>query len=211
MTTDKYGRDLAYVETLPGPLDAAFNIPGIGKWIPGADQNRKMIDLGFGQPRYLELSGGHERQKEYDKAVERAKRAGVGVWSPEGLQQLDYHYQTPAERRGQTNDPPANPYADVGNLLGSGLMVTGQSGALREMGPAGNAIAQAWNAGLAGIGVADYNARAGGGILTTSCSDRRRLEDGLREAGGRRYTTASNTRTLIAVRLLHIHFQFLAS
>ncbi len=152
--TDKYGRTLRYVETLPGTLGDAFNLPGIGKWIPGADENKRLIDLGYGQPRYLELSGGHERKKDYDAATERAKRAGAGVWSPEGLDQLDYHY-TP---RG--NVTPNLPLSDIGNLLGSGLMLTGQSGALKEMGPAGNAIAQAWNAALAGIGASEFNAKA---------------------------------------------------
>ena len=39
-------------------------------------------------------------------------------------------------------------------------MVTGQSGALRALVPAGNAVAQTWNALLAAIGTSDYNQRA---------------------------------------------------
>jgi endonuclease YncB( thermonuclease family) len=154
---DKYGRDLAYIETLPGFLDAALNIPLVGKYLPAADQNKRMIELGYGQPRYLELSGGHERQVEYDKALVRAREAGVGVHSPEGLEELDYHYRTPAERRGQ---PATAPASSAGSLLGSGLMVTGQSGLFKHMGAPGNVAAQTWNAALAALGAQEYNAKA---------------------------------------------------
>ncbi len=154
---DKYGRTLRYVETLPGPLDAAFNIPGVGKWIPGTDENKRLIDEGYGQPRYLELSGGHERQIEYDKATARAKAAGKGVHSPEGMEQLDYHYQTYDEKHGRTNAPPDSA---LQTALGLGLMATGQSGAFKAMGPSGNVAAQTWNALLAGLGTAEYNERA---------------------------------------------------
>jgi endonuclease YncB( thermonuclease family) len=155
--TDKYGRALRYVETLPGPLDAAFNLPGVGKWIPGTDENKRLIDEGYGQPRYLELSGGHERQIEYDKATARAKAAGKGVHSAEGMQQLDYHYQTYDEKHGRTNAPPDSA---LQTALGLGLMATGQSGAFKAMGPSGNVAAQTWNALLAGLGTADYNEKA---------------------------------------------------
>jgi hypothetical protein len=79
------------------------------------------------------------------------------VWSPEGLEKLDYHYQSYNERMGR---PPPYEGSKLGNLLGSGLMLTGQSGALKELGPTGNAIAQAWNASLAVIGASEYNAKA---------------------------------------------------
>ena len=155
--TDKYGRTLRYVETLPGPLGAAFNIPGVGKWIPGTDENKRLIDEGYGQPRYLELSGGHERQIEYDKATARAKAKGIGVHSPEGQEKLDYHYQTYDETHGRTNAPPDSA---LQTALGLGLMATGQSGAFKAMGPSGNVAAQTWNALLAGLGTAEYNQKA---------------------------------------------------
>jgi endonuclease YncB( thermonuclease family) len=154
---DKYGRELAYVETLPGPLDAALAIPGVGKWIPASDQNLELIEKGYGQPRYLELSGGHDRQIEYDKATERARRAGVGVHSPEGLEKLEYHYETWDQKHGRGDAPPESA---LQTALGLGLMATGQSGAFKHMGGAGNIAAQTWNAILAGLGAADYNQKA---------------------------------------------------
>lgn len=41
-----------------------------------------------------------------------------------------------------------------------GLMATGQSGAVKSMGPSGNVAAQSWNALLAGLGAAEYNQKA---------------------------------------------------
>ena len=94
---------------------------------------------------------------EYDKALVRAREAGVGVHSPEGLEKLDYHYKTYAERTGRPETPPP---PKLGPLLGQGLMFTGQSGALKPMGRAGNAIAQSWNAALAAIGAREFNQKA---------------------------------------------------
>ena len=59
-------------------------------------------------------------------------------------------------RRNPSTPQPSN----VGNLLGSGLMVTGQSGAFKQMGASGNVAAQTWNAALAVLGAREFNAKA---------------------------------------------------
>ena len=146
---DKYGRDLAYVETLPGPLDKVLKLPLVGKYIPAVDQNKKTIEAGYGQPRYLELSGGHARQKDYDLATTRAIAQSVGVHSAEGKEKLEYHYQPK-----YTNSPSLLDQA--GTYAGIGLMGTGQSGTFRALGPTGNAAAQTWNALMSAIGTAQH-------------------------------------------------------
>jgi endonuclease YncB( thermonuclease family) len=162
---DKYGRDLGYFETLPGPFHRALAVPGLNKIIPAVDQNKKMIELGYGQPRYLELSGGHSRQIEYDKATARAIARGVGVHSPKGREKLDYHY-TPWEQKQREQASrlgftiPEDGGSSITTPLGLGLMTTGQSGVFKHMGPAGNVAAQSWNALLAVLGAREYNQQA---------------------------------------------------
>ncbi|HMP76852.1 MAG TPA: thermonuclease family protein, partial [Kiritimatiellia bacterium] len=164
-STDKYGRGLGYLETLPGPFHRALAVPGLNKLLPAVDQNKKMIELGYGQPRYLELSGGHARQIEYDKATARAIARGVGVHSPAGLEQLDYHYKPwdqkkreEASRLGFTL-PDEGP-SSLATPLGIGLMTTGQSGVFKHMGGSGNVAAQSWNALLAVLGAREFNQQA---------------------------------------------------
>jgi hypothetical protein len=170
---DKYGRSLGYFETLPGPLDKALAIPGIGKYLPAVDQNKKTIAAGYGQPRYLELSGGHAREIEYDKATLRAIQKAVGVHSAEGQEKLEYHYTPYQEKQRQAAakrgiSMPASTEVDITTPLGIGLMTTGQAGVFKPMGAAGNAIAQAWNASLAALGAREFNREAEGNPMAVT-------------------------------------------
>ena len=63
-----------------------------------------------------------------------------------------------AEKRAYTI--PDTPPSAWNTAAGLGLMITGQSGVFKHMGPAGNIAAQAWNALLAVGGARDYNRQA---------------------------------------------------
>jgi hypothetical protein len=56
--------------------------------------------------------------------------------------------------------PPTEDPSGIGNIFGAGLMVAGNTGTFKPMGDAGTAIAQLWNAALAGFGVREYNLKA---------------------------------------------------
>ena len=169
---DIYGRDLAYVETLPRPFDKLLAIPGIGKFIPAQDQNLKTIEAGYALPKqaFERLAGGqHDRRYEYDEAAARAIASGVGVndraaGAESGLGQIPTY--TPFEERkrkrlkDQGYDVPDTPTSNLATMLGLGLMGTGQSGVFREMGPSGNLAAQSWNASLAVLGAGEQRQRA---------------------------------------------------
>ncbi len=79
-------------------------------------------------------------------------REGRGVAGPEGraaLEEAGLYTWKPGK-----NDVPEDALDRAANAAGIGLMVSGRSGAFRSMGPAGTAIATAWNALMAGAGAA---------------------------------------------------------
>ena len=168
---DIYGRDLAYVETLPRPFDKLLAIPGIGRLIPAQDQNLKTIESGMALPKqaHERLQGGkHDRRYDYDEAAAKAIADHVGLndraSNTNGLPEVP-EYVPFAER--QRRDAakkgyaiPDIPQSGLSTALGLGLMTTGQSGVFREMGPAGNIAAQAWNALLAVRGANEFNQQA---------------------------------------------------
>jgi hypothetical protein len=168
---DIYGRDLAYVETLPRPFDKLLAIPGLGKLIPAQDQNLKTIEAGYALPKqaHERLQGGkHDRRYDYDEAAAKAIAARVGLNDragntnalpavPEYVPFAERKKQD-AEKRGYTiPDAPSSAWTTAAGL---GLMTTGQSGVFKHMGAAGNIAAQAWNALLAVGGAQDYNRQA---------------------------------------------------
>jgi endonuclease YncB( thermonuclease family) len=146
--TEKYGRDLGFVETLPGPLDSLLQIPGLNRILPAVDQNKKTLAEGYAAPKkeHERLPGGkHARLAGYDRTVADAIAREVGVHSAEGREKYPHRY-TPT----RTNAPGI--LARASTLAGLGLMTSGQSGAFRALGPAGNAAAQTWNAGMSALG-----------------------------------------------------------
>ena len=62
---------------------------------------------------------------------------------------VNYHYKLPATKPGEA-------LGTIGNLAGTGLLTSGQSGIFRALGPAGNLAAQAWNAAMSAIGTAQH-------------------------------------------------------
>ncbi len=173
-----HGRQLASLETLPAPFDKLLNIPVFGKLIPAKEFQTEMIKAGLADIHYRELSGPTDMQKQHDAARAIAKLAGKNIWSPEGRDALDWvgkaktlaeviAAKNAARTRAADNaglpPPPVPPTGDpsaIGNLWGAGLMVAGNTGAFAPMGEAGTAIAQIWNAALAGMGVHEYNLKA---------------------------------------------------
>ena len=170
-----HGRQLATVETLPAPFDKLLRVPILGKLIPAQEFQTEMIGAGLADTHYRNLSGATDTQEAHDAARAAAQAAGKGIWSEEGRSALPWvgtektHEQIKADmaaRRAQQAEkmgyPAPGPEADtrLGNLLGTGLMVSGNSGAFPQMGAGGNLVAQGWNALLAGIGVREYNAKA---------------------------------------------------
>jgi endonuclease YncB( thermonuclease family) len=168
---DIYGRDLAYIETLPRPFDKLLAIPGLGKLIPAQDQNLKSIEAGMALPKqaHERLQGGkHDRRYVYDAAAAKAIASHVGLndraANTNGLPEVP-EYVPFAERKKQDAEKrgysiPDTPQSNLSTTLGLGLMTTGQSGVFKHMGPAGNIAAQAWNALLAVGGARDYNRQA---------------------------------------------------
>ena len=69
--------------------------------------------------------------------------------SEEGLRRVEYHYKPKPEKPGEALNA-------IGNLAGTGLLTTGQSGTFRALGPAGNLAAQVWNAAMSAIGTAQH-------------------------------------------------------
>ena len=143
---DKYGRELRYVEKIP---DLVAAIPGLRRIWPGTDVGGTLLEEGLAQPRYGELGAQNARKKDYDAATAAAQAAALGVWSPEGMESVDYHYKIPDAKPGES-------LGTIGNLAGTGLLTTGQSGAFRALGPAGNLAAQAWNAAMSAIGTSQH-------------------------------------------------------
>lgn len=168
-------RSLAYLETLPRPFDKLLAVPVVGKLIPSwmtTDLNLRAIEEGYALPKmaHERLQGGkHDRRYEYDEAAAKAIAAKIGVNDREagaasGLGQIP-EYVPFAERKKREAakkgyDIPDIPQSGLSTALGLGLMTTGQSGVFREMGPAGNAAAQLWNAVLAVRGGLEYNQQA---------------------------------------------------
>ncbi|MBU4459513.1 MAG: hypothetical protein KJ579_03010 [Verrucomicrobia bacterium] len=146
--TEKYGRDLGFVETLPGPLDSLLRIPGLNRILPTVDQNQKTLAEGYAAPKkeHERLPGGrHERLAEYDRTVADAIAREVGIHSPEGRAQYPHAY-TPT----RTNAPTV--LSRAATLAGLGLMVSGNTGLFRKLGPAGTPAAQTWNTGMSALG-----------------------------------------------------------
>ena len=143
---DKYGRELRYVEAIPELVAA---IPGLRRIWPGTDVGTALLEEGLAQPRYGELGAQNSRKRDYDAATATAAAEARGVWSPEGLESVDYHYKLPDAKPGEGLNA-------IGNLAGTGLLTTGQSGIFRALGPAGNLAAQAWNAAMSAIGTAQH-------------------------------------------------------
>ncbi len=143
---DKYGRELRYVEAIPALVAA---IPGLRRVWPGTDVGERLVEAGLAQPRYVELGAQHARKRDYDAAAAEALAEGRGVHSAAGQRRLDYHYEPPPPKPGEGLNA-------IGNLAGTGLLTTGQSGAFRALGPAGNLAAQAWNAAMSAIGTAQH-------------------------------------------------------
>ena len=142
----KYGRELRYVEAIPALVAA---IPGLRHVWPGTDMGAALLDEGLAQPRYNELGAQNSRIRDYDARTRAAIEAGLGVHSEEGLRRVEYHYKPKPEKPGEGLNA-------IGNLAGVGLLSTGQSGAFRALGPAGNLAAQVWNAVMSAIGTAQH-------------------------------------------------------
>jgi endonuclease YncB( thermonuclease family) len=146
--TDKYGRTVAYVEAIPR---AVARIPGLRAVWPAGDTMEILLREGLTQPRYDRLAEQHTRLRaHHDAAVEAIDRKR-GVASPEGrsaLQRAGLYVWEPSER----DLAKQSPLDRASTALGLGLLVSGRTGALRSLGPAGNAVAATWNASLAGLG-----------------------------------------------------------
>jgi endonuclease YncB( thermonuclease family) len=170
--TDKYGRQLAYVETVPQAIAA---LPGVRRVWPGTDVASKLITEGLAQPRYEELNpAGHARQMRYNALAELAKDVQAGMWSPEGAKTVAewphkdlFVYKTFTERRDEAmrraGIAPAESsrLLDAGMHIGSlGLMTTGNAGLFKYLPRSGNLAAQTWNAALAIGGGLQHNQRA---------------------------------------------------
>lgn len=176
---DKYGRTMAVVETLPKPFDQLLRIPYLGKIIPARDVNKTLIREGLADIHYRELSGRTDRAEAYDKAREKAKAEGKGIWSQYAQEEYDrYAKTTPgfkpwigtektvAERQSAEylkktgRIRPDSEWADVASRAGIGLMASGNSGLFGMLPKAGTLTAQTWNAALAALGALEYNERA---------------------------------------------------
>ena len=103
-------------------------------------------------PRYDHLADQHSRYRAHHDAALAAIQEGRGVASPEGraaLEEAGLYVWKPGK-----SDVPEDALDRAANAAGIGLMVSGRSGAFRSLGPAGTAIATAWNALMAGAGAA---------------------------------------------------------
>jgi hypothetical protein len=145
----KYGRTLAYVEAIPRAVAA---IPGLRALWPGSDTMEVLLQEGLAQPRYDHLADQHSRYRAHHDAALEAIQQGRGVAGPKGraaMEQAGLYVWKPGK-----HDVPEDALDRAANAAGIGLMVSGRSGAFRSMGPAGTAIATAWNALMAGAGAA---------------------------------------------------------
>lgn len=151
-------RELGYIDKPPTGLGWAVNIPKLGALVPGqTDIGKKLLAEGYGDVRYRELSGQTDRGLEYDKTRAKAIEEKRGVFSDEGRAALKWVGKDKPFEDPSTNAPA---WQALGTYAGLGLMTAGNSGLLAPMGGGGKAIAQTWNAALAGYGVADYNYKA---------------------------------------------------
>ena len=157
--TDVHGRTLATVETLPKPFDQLLRVPVVGKLIPAKEFQTEMIKAGLADTAYRQLSGPTDVGEAHDKARSIAQADGKGIWAPDVKEQLPWvgKEKTVQELR---RNPSAPQPSNLGTALGSGLMVTGQSGVFKTMGASGNVAAQTWNAALAVLGAREFNQKA---------------------------------------------------
>ena len=177
--TDKYGRQVRTVETLPKPFDQLLRVPYLGKVIPARDVNKTLIREGLADIHYRELSGRTDRAEAYDAAREAARAEGRGIWSQEAQRAYeDYAKANPsfkpwvgtektvAERQSAEylkktgRARPDAEWADLASAGGLGLMATGNSGLFGMLPKSGAIAAQTWNAALAALGALEYNERA---------------------------------------------------
>ena len=161
ISSDPGHRQLAYVETLPRPLDKLLNVPILGKIIPAREINKTLIEEGMGDTHYREISGPTDRQLEHDAARRIAQEMQAGVWKPEVKQQLPWVGKEKFAEDPTTNMPPAVRALQKAMLIGGDtLMVAGNTGLLSEMGPGGKVVAEGVNAALAVGGALEYNYKA---------------------------------------------------
>jgi endonuclease YncB( thermonuclease family) len=178
--TDKYGRDIRSIETLPRPFDKLLAIPGVGKIIPAREYQASMIAAGMADIDYRELTKYKgDNLQAHDSARQKAQAAKLGIWSPEAEAAYAEYARTNANFKpwvGTENtmydrkvkqakkdgfDIPKEPASDFGTWAGLGLMTSGQSGAFGAMGEKpGGAAAWAWNAAVAITGLYDYHQKA---------------------------------------------------
>lgn len=154
--TDKYGRALAYVETLPQPFDILLQIPGVGRAIPDwmvTDVGQTLLSEGYGDTRYRELPGERPRGRDYDAARAEAQAAQAGVWNPSLAGNPDLSWVGTARN---ISNPSTNMTALVqaletaSNIGGYGMMASGNVGAFRGLSPeAIQGIVTPWNAAVA--------------------------------------------------------------
>ena len=151
--TDKYGRTLARVERIPSLV---AKIPGVRKVWPATDSMTDMLATGLAQPRYEELGSDNFKSRSDRKAAVEAYEKKLGVYDPDvraKMQSLGLYTWTPSAKDYPTA---AQKLSDVGNIAGVGLLGTGQSGIATKLGKLGTPTMQAWNAGMAALGTAQY-------------------------------------------------------
>ncbi len=189
--SDHYYRTLRTPETLPKPFDKLlkariFAFP-IGKYlVPAVDVPKKLIKEGYGDIHYRELSGITDRGQKYDAAREYAQAKGLGIWSPEAQTAYEEFAKAHPEykpwigkektveerqaqkfrQQNQWAPPPEQKTSELQDILGIGLMTTGNTGIFAQMPRSGTASAQIWNAALALLGAIQYNERASAAIQT---------------------------------------------
>lgn len=186
---DQYGRMIRTVETIPrtkvGPLtikwDRLLALPYIGKILPTKEFQTEMIRAGMADVDYRELTKFKgDNLEAHDAARAEAQRKGLGIWSPEAQKAFadfaarhsDFEPWVGTEKTvkqhkedyyAKTHDGATRPYQPMnewGRALGSGLMLSGNSGAFSLMPATGSGIAQGWNALLAYLGGRGYNETA---------------------------------------------------
>jgi endonuclease YncB( thermonuclease family) len=170
--TDKYGRQLAYIETLPKPFDQLLRLPYVGNLVPARDVGKTMVSEGLADIHYRSLSGRTDRGRAYDAARAQAQAAGTGIWSEQGRSELPWvgteqtvqqRVQDSYQRATGQQLPDETPVSDIMTPLSLGLMTTGNVGLFGALQRAGRGTALGYNTTVAGVGAIEFNERAGRG------------------------------------------------